>query len=48
METELQNLDVVDMLGKYLFTLDGISYNIDHLDISQFTQIYLVNAAPPR
>ena len=38
--------DVVDMSGKDLFTLDGTSYNIDNLDISQFTQIYLVNAPP--
>ena len=31
------------MSGKKLFTPDGTSYNIDDLDISQFTQIYLVD-----
>ena len=38
--------DVVDMSGKDLFTPDGTKYNIDDLDISQFTQIYLVDAPP--
>ena len=38
--------DVVDMSGKYLLTPDGTTCNIDDLDISQFTQIYLVNAPP--
>ena len=34
------------MSGKYLLTPDGTTCNIDDLDISQFTQIYLVDAPP--
>ena len=38
--------DVVDMSGKYLVTADGTTCNIDNLDISQFTQIYLIHTPP--
>ena len=42
---ELQ--DVVDMSGQYLVNANtNLVYNIDNIDISQFTQIYLIDTAP--
>ena len=42
---ELQ--DVVDMSGQYLVNAKmNLVYNIDNIDISQFMQIYLIDAAP--
>ena len=42
---ELQ--DVVDMSGQYLVDANtNLVYNIDNIDISQFMQIYLIDAAP--
>ena len=39
--------DVVDMSGQYLVDAStNLVYNIDNIDISQFTQIYLIDAAP--
>ena len=38
--------DVVDMSGQYLVNAStNLVYNIDNIDISQFTQIYLIDAA---
>ena len=42
---ELQ--DVVDMSGQYLVDAStNLVYNIDNIDISQFMEIYLIDAAP--
>ena len=41
---ELTN--IVDLSGNYLFTPEGVGYNIDDIDISQFAEIYLIDAEP--
>ena len=40
--------DIVNLTGQYLHNaVTGEVYNIDNVDISQFTQIYLVDTIPP-